>query len=149
MKIEKEYDNIFRFALYHLGCKEDAEDVTQETFLRYIEHTEYHRIGNERRILYTIARNLCTDFHRRSGTVPLTEENLPANSGNMVDDVAIRLAMSALPEEDREIVILRYVNDETVSSIAAVYGISRFKMGRRIREITERLKRELGKEGVK
>lgn len=32
MKIEKEYDNIFRYVFYRVNCREEAEDITQETF---------------------------------------------------------------------------------------------------------------------
>ncbi|MCM1133425.1 MAG: sigma-70 family RNA polymerase sigma factor [Ruminococcus flavefaciens] len=141
MKIEKEYDNIFRYALYHTGNKEDAEDITQEAFLKYLEHTEYHQKGNERQILYTIARNLCINLYRRNKPDSLDEE---VNSGeNVAEKVALRLAMEKLSDEEREIIILRLVNDENISVIAKLFNTSRFTMSRRINNIIKKLKNEL------
>lgn len=148
MKIEKEYDNIFRYVLYHVGNKEDAEDITQETFLKYLEHEEYHHKGNERQIMYTIARNLCIDLYRKNKPVPLDDNHVP-DSSNVLTDVSVRIAMSRLSDEEREIIIMRLVNDENINVIAKIFGVSRFAMGRRINEIIKKLKNELRKEDVK
>lgn len=148
MKIEKEYDNIFRYVLYHVGNKEDAEDITQETFLKYLEHEEYHHKGNERQIMYTIARNLCIDLYRKNKPVPLDDNPVP-DSSNVLTDVSVRIAMSRLSDEEREIIIMRLVNDENINVIAKIFGVSRFAMGRRINEIIKKLKNELRKEDVK
>lgn len=141
MNIEKEYDDIFRYALYHTGNRHDAEDVTQEAYLKYLEHKEYHKQGKERQILYTIVRNLCIDLHRKTKAVPL--ENDVESEENITDNVALRLAMSKLSDEDREIIILRLVNDENISVIAQLFGTSRFTMSRRINSIIKQLKSEL------
>ena len=144
MKIEKEYDNIFRYALYHTKNKEDAEDITQEAFLKYLQHKEYHNKGNERQILYTIVRNLCIDLHRKIKPAPLDESM--KSDDDVFSDVALRVAMSELSEEEREIIILRYVNDENISVIAKLFGTSRFTMSRRINSIIKKLKNALREE---
>lgn len=149
MKIEKEYDNIFRYVLYHVGNREDAEDITQEAFLKYLEHEEYHNKGSERQILYTIARNLCIDLHRKDKPVPLEEDTKGLENNSVMTDVSVRIAMSRLSEEEREIIIMRLVNDENISVIAKIFGVSRFAMGRRINEIIKKLKSELRKEDIK
>lgn len=148
MKIEKEYDNIFRYVLYHVGNKEDAEDITQEVFLKYLEHKEYHHKGNERQIMYTIARNLCIDLYRKNKPVPLDDNPVP-DSSNVLIDVSVRIAMSRLSDEEREIIFMRLVNDENINVIAKIFGVSRFVMGRRINEIIKKLKNELRKEDIK
>lgn len=148
MKIEKEYDNIFRYVLYHVGNKEDAEDITQEVFLKYLEHKEYHHKGNERQIMYTIARNLFIDLYRKNKPVPLDDKPVPDGS-NVLIDVSVRIAMSRLSDEEREIIIMRLVNDENINVIAKIFGVSRFAMSRRINEIIKKLKNELRKEDIK
>lgn len=142
MKIEKEYDNIFRYALYHTNCREDAEDITQETFLRYISHTEYHKKGNERQVLYTIARNLCIDAYRKPQTEAI-DEFTASDSSDVEQETAVRLAMQKLSDTDREIIILRLVNGEKISVIGGIFGMSRFAVSRRIKDIIRRLKEEL------
>ena len=46
-----------------------------------------------------------------------------------------------MPQEDRELVVLRYINDVPVSVLAELYGMSRFKMGRRIKCILDALRK--------
>lgn len=139
MNIEKEYDNIFRYALCHTGNRHDAEDITQEAYLRYLQHKEYHN-GKERQILYTIVRNLCIDLHRKPKSAP--EEDIPSDE-NVPEKVALRIAMEKLSDEDREIIILRFVNDEKIADIARLFDTSRFTMSRRIKDIVSHLKNEL------
>ncbi|MDE6775767.1 MAG: RNA polymerase sigma factor [Ruminococcus sp.] len=145
MKIEKEYDNIFRYVLYRTGNRYDAEDITQETFLKYIEHTEYHGRGNERQLLYTIARNLCID-RRRKETTEILPDDAQDRNDDIIRKIAVRQAMEHLLPEEREIIIMRLVNGENISVIAKIFNTSRFTMSRRIKAITEKLKKELGKE---
>ena len=146
MKVQEEYTRLFHYCLYRLGSREDAEDAVQETFLRYLQHPEYHLPGGERKCLYTIARNICTDMNRKTPTVPLNEELTRNPSDNITENVALRLAMEKLTEEEREIIILRLVNGEPIYVIAGLFGVSRFTMSRRIKSIQRPPKDMLGKE---
>lgn len=60
--VEKYYDDIFRFCTFQSGSREDAYDLTQETFLRFIRYVEGYRYRNLKGYLLTIAMNLCRDF---------------------------------------------------------------------------------------
>lgn len=61
---EKYYDDIFRFCAYQTGSREDAYDLTQETFLRFIRYVESYQSKNLKGYLLTIAMNLCRNYHR-------------------------------------------------------------------------------------
>lgn len=61
---EKYYDDIFRFCAYQTGSREDAYDLTQETFLRFIRYVESYQSRNLKGYLLTIAMNLCRNYHR-------------------------------------------------------------------------------------
>ena len=141
MKIETEYNRIFHYCLYWLHHKEDAEDVTQETFLRYLQHPEYE--SHARQYLYKIARNLCIDKLRKIPPDSFDEEHVLTQTFGTPERVALKMAMDELPDEDREIIILRYVNGEKISLIAGMFGVSRFVMSKRIRRITQALKEKL------
>ena len=65
--VEKYYDDIFRFCAFQSGSREDAGDLTQETFLRFIRYVEGYHYRNLKGYLLTIAMNLCRDH--------LTEES--------------------------------------------------------------------------
>ena len=66
MNLSQQYDKIYRYCFFHTRCQELAEDLTQETFLRYYQHPQYQSTGKELQYLYVIARNLCIDTYRIS-----------------------------------------------------------------------------------
>lgn len=145
MLIEDEYRGLYRYCLYRLHSQEDAEDAVQETFLRYLQRPDY-RGRHEREYLYTIARNLCTDRLRERQSLPLDEaERLPSGQ-DVALQAELRAALDALSEDDREIALLRFLSGEKIGVIAGMYGVSRFAMSRRIKDIQNRLKAFL-KEG--
>ena len=53
--------------------------------------------------------------------------------------VQINAIMEKLSEEDREIIVLRFVNEEPISYICKVTGLSRFALYRRIKTIKKQL----------
>lgn len=56
--------------------------------------------------------------------------------------------MRKLSTEDREIIMLRYINEVPVGTLSKMYSVSRFSMSRRISRILAELKKDLNeKEG--
>lgn len=147
MKLETEYTHIFHYCLYHLGNKEDAEDATQETFLRYLQHPEYQ--GNyERQYLYTIAKNLCIDMLKKNKSDIFHEEITPSNEIDIPTKTALKIALSELTEQEQEMIILRFVNRENLTVIAKIFNVSRFTVSRKLNAITKKLKNKLREEQV-
>ena len=149
MDIELFYDKIFRYCYYRTGDKTTAEDLTQETFLRFLNSDS----RMPERYLYTIAKNLCIDEYRKTRPILTDEAGSeadeipgPDETESMVDRMTILNAMEQMPEEEREVLILRYVNDESVSDICVLTGLSRFAVYRRCKEAANRMKELLGKE---
>lgn len=62
----KYYDDIYYFCCYQTGSREDAYDLAQETFLRFIRCVEKYRYQNLKGYLLTIAMNLCRDYMRKT-----------------------------------------------------------------------------------
>ncbi|MDE6219965.1 MAG: RNA polymerase subunit sigma-24, partial [Lachnospiraceae bacterium] len=65
MDIEEQYDKIYQYCYFRLRSRQAAEDITQETFLRYLEKYQCTAAKKALNCLYTIARNLCVDEYRR------------------------------------------------------------------------------------
>ena len=42
MDIEEQYDKIYRYCYFKLSNQQLAEDITQETFLRFLESNTYY-----------------------------------------------------------------------------------------------------------
>ena len=109
MNLSQQYDKIYRYCFFHTRCQELAEDLTQETFLRYYQHPQYQSTGKELQYLYVIARNLCIDTYRKPSAEPLSEENMPVVSvqdDDFITHVALRNALSELTAEERELILL-------------------------------------------
>ena len=147
MNLEQAYDKIYRDAYFKLHDQTAAEDITQETFLRYLSRGN-HRGGFEMPYLYTITKNLCVDEFRKAKWDPIPESNEenyaydPTDS--MMDILVVREALSKLDEMDREILLLRFANEESVGTISKLYHCSRFTVYRRIKKAKDEMKHLLG-----
>ena len=83
MNSEDQYDKIFRYLYFHLHDKHAAEDLTQETFLRFLKSRTYRDENRQLQYLYTIARNLCRQYYR-DRTITYTreeQEDTPVSEG--------------------------------------------------------------------
>ena len=150
MDIEVYYDKIYRYIFYKVNNKALAEDLTQETFYKFLKS----ECEEPERFLYTIARNLCIDEYRRIKPVSTEDEEALAVSTEdeealavttefedaLVERTAVKEALDKLSEDDRELVILRLVNDEPIGEIAKMYGMSRFAVTRRLNKAKSTLK---------
>lgn len=144
---DEQYDKIYRYCYFKVQNRELAEDITQETFLRFFESTGYVNRGQSLQYLYTIARHLCVDEYRRQKPEALNDEIADSYSEDMIlTQISIQKALSELEEADRELLLLRYVNEVPVSVISRLYGISRFALYRRMSKAEKNLKARLGKE---
>ncbi len=144
---EEQYDKIYRYCFFKLHHRERAEDVTQETFLRFLDSGGYEDTGRALPYLYTIARNLCTDEFRRHKAEPLTEDiPSPELEPHILTALSIKEALSGLEEMEQELLLLRYINEVPVSAIATMLGISRFAVYRRTAGALAQLRHRLRKE---
>jgi len=157
---------LFNFILRFVRDTAAAEDVTQETFLRLVKGADaYERQAKFTTWLYTIARNLCVDAarrgkHRKAASLdaPLGDEDgaatlldLMPDTGAGVDrqaqsrELAVRLrqAIEALPDEQREIFLLREVADLQFNEIANVIGCPENTVKSRMRYALEKLREAL------
>ena len=125
MDLEELYDKVYRYCYMKLRHPQAAEDITQEAFLRFLRVYEEREIRKRTAYLYTIARNLCTDFCRARQAVPLEQaEQIPSEDRDELHTVRIALeqALERLPEEERELIFLRYTNEMPVAEIAEILG---------------------------
>lgn len=138
MKIEEQYDKLFRYCYMKTRNLHVAEDITQETFLRFLNSRSYKEIGKQMPYLYTIARNLCNDYFRQNKTIEL-DENIaaPEKKNNYLEE-----ALDQLDEEEKELLFLRYTNDVSINDLAKHYKVSRFVISRRIKKALSHLKEE-------
>lgn len=141
--IEAHHDEIHRYlwrwALTSIGSdpEADAQDLTQETFLRAFKAFDRLRPGsNHRAWLYKIATNCARSAWRRSGRFPNAPEaaidTLPGSLAStpeqrMVDrgrDLILRQALAELPVKQQAAVTLRHLQGLDYQAIAVALDCS-------------------------
>lgn len=149
MDLEEQYDRIYRYCYFKIRHRELAEDITQETFLRFFEYNSEMNKDEAMRFLYTVARNLCVSEYRRRQSQSLKDEIKSTDTEDKIlVSVAVQAALMKLDASDRELLLLRYVNEVPVSVIGKLQGISRFSVRRKIMRAVKNFKRYLGKEDL-
>jgi RNA polymerase sigma factor (sigma-70 family) len=118
-----------------LGNRAEAEDVTQEALLRLWRMAPEWRQGEAQvsTWLYRVVANLCTDRLRRRGrSAPLEAAGDPADpAADVAEEMvaqaradALQAGLDALPERQRQAVVLRHIEELGNPEIAEIMGIS-------------------------
>ena len=123
--------DVYRFALWLSGDSAEAEDITSETFVRAWAHSRKIQTETIKAYLFTIARNLYLQQHRRQKRqVSLAQAAQQTYSGPQAV-VENRLALTdvlqqlqKMPESDRAALVLRVQHGLPYAEIARVLGIS-------------------------
>jgi RNA polymerase sigma-70 factor, ECF subfamily len=127
----------------------DAEDVVQEAFVRFWR--KQHGIGN-RALLYSMVRSIALDFWRRDSRRARRESDIVAESERSVQpkftiedesQQALVAAVELLPDEQREVLVMKVWNELTFAEIANVLGISQNTAASRYRYALGALKKNL------
>ncbi len=137
---------LFNVALRMLGDREDARDVTQTAFVKAWEHLASYDPSHRffswlYRIMVNESLNLIA---RRRRQVPLDAE-LPsperADRQAEADELMERLqaALLALPQESREVLVLRHFAEQSYQEIAWTLGIAEKTVKSRLFTARQRL----------
>lgn len=128
--ILREYQNrIFKYCLHILGHRQEAEDATQEIFLKvYRNLDQYHSAISFSAWLYKIAYRQCIDLIRKrkaKGFLPLFKvveraeyEDDPIGDNYFSD--AVHLSLQKLSLEERNLLMLRGVEQKPFSEISEI-----------------------------
>ena len=63
-----------------------------------------------------------------------------------METVVLKQALETLTERERELVLLRYVNEVPITDMANIYQVSRFALYRELKKALKQLKRRLSNE---
>lgn len=145
--IRQNYDEIYKYCYRKIGNPPDAEDLTQETFLRFVKNLDsYTDKGKPLALLYTIARNLCINKSKQQDMLSLDmAENMKAESKTkeVENKVMLEQYLCTLSKEQQEILLLRYGQDLPINEIAEITGLSRFAVMYRIKTALSLLNKKM------
>ncbi|MCR4907837.1 MAG: sigma-70 family RNA polymerase sigma factor [Lachnospiraceae bacterium] len=146
---EAYYDRVFNFVYMRLLHREDAEDVTEDTFMKAM--AAYYRNDTSKASdltwLCTIARNCMTDHIRKSrkhkiisfdGTWDIGEEDRELE--RLTDDTQRRVyrIFKELTPEERELLSMRYQMDMEYSEIGKALGIEPKTAAKRVERLLKK-----------
>ncbi|KKP97485.1 MAG: RNA polymerase, sigma-24 subunit, ECF subfamily [Parcubacteria group bacterium GW2011_GWE2_37_8] len=123
-------NQIFRFIYLKTSSKEIAEDLTQDCFLSTVKYLKDKEVRNIRAFLFRTARNKVIDYYRIRNRIIYSDELVLANEKiSSRDDIAIKQdarmiieKLNLLGEEDKEILMMRYIEDMNIKEIAEALG---------------------------
>jgi RNA polymerase sigma-70 factor (ECF subfamily) len=128
-------DRVFRYLLARLSDAETAEEVTSQVFLRLIEKINMYRIAPKDNVpifsawLYRMSYNKMIDVlrtHKRANLVDLEfAEQMPSshsveNIHNRLDSEAILQKLQYLNDQQREVLVLRFMEELSIAETAQV-----------------------------
>ena len=103
--VQKYYPDILRYCAFHSASRQDAEDLTQESFLSAYLHRESIPPGYERQWLCRVAANKAKDYlqsaYQRHTLLP-GEEHIPPGLSPPAEETALRRAAA---EEIRDLIL--------------------------------------------
>ena len=151
-------DRVYGYAFYQLGDHHDAEDATERIFLAALRALPGFRDRGStfRAWLFRIAHNTVANTHRsrsRRPAEPMPDgferpapDADPARLVAMADELRIvRRAIDQMPDDRRQVILLRFVDELSTAEIAEVLdrspGAVRVLLHRSLRDLAARLGR--------
>lgn len=123
----------------YIGCMvgnmNDAEDMSQDVFMRLLDYKQLLSVCTIRSFLYTITRNMIVDYYRDSYRKKNYNAYVMKHEGNLTEDMessilyADILAMEnklvdSLPSQRRKIYIMSRYENKSISNIASELRLS-------------------------
>lgn len=162
MMTEKEFNhtilplakNIYSFALNMIGNPDDSADITQDVMVKlWISRNELKHVDSPKAWALTITRNLCLDWLKKQK--PTYDEQEVIRNGGCARDIlqqleaqetaqVVRQIIDTLPDNQREVMILREIEELEYEEIAQITGLTtnhiRVLLSRGRAEVKEKLK---------
>lgn len=140
--VNRHKDRIYTYIFMFVRDSYLAEDLLQETFIKVIDKLRTGKYQEQNKFLPWISRvayNLCVDYYRREKRLPkvITRDGfdifsvLKFSDGSIEDKMIedqtvakVRSLIDQLPEEQKEVLILRHYSDMSFKEISELTGVS-------------------------
>lgn len=156
---ETHKDRVYSIALRYAGDAAAAMDIAQETFLKLLSNIgQFRGEANFESWLYRLVVNACLDYHRRKRRfLPMLDNAMEEvldvfrapDEGALQDllreeqEERVQQVVAQLPEEQKMVVVLRYVEGLSYEEIADLLGCRRGTVASRLNRAHKALERRL------
>ncbi len=147
---------VYRYIYTRVSRTEQAEDLTQEVFVKALANIHSFRFENKpfASWLFTIAHNLVIDYYRQSSRKPSVAIE-DWDSGDADDPVtaieqdqeisAVKRAIEGLPAREKEVISLRFGTELSITETARITGTSEGSVKKLQHEAIVKLRRQIEK----
>jgi len=146
-------DKVFAYIKNHVNSPEDAEDLCADVFVKVYDKLDTFDESKARisTWIYSITSNTVIDFYRTNHIHSEIPEDLSDTKSSIEEEVLTQESLSELaaallklPEEQRDIIVLRYYKGLTLQEVAKTMNLSYGITKLRHREALGRLQGYLG-----
>ncbi|RCW64879.1 RNA polymerase sigma factor SigX [Saliterribacillus persicus] len=143
---DKYHTDLYQFIFYMVKNKENTEDIVQEVYVKVLEsYQTFKGDSSEKTWLFSIARHVTIDFFRKQQRKKKRildffnwsekGESIPASQA-LPEEIAIQneelkqvfLALDDCTEDQRSVIILRYIQSFSIKETASVLGWTESKV---------------------
>lgn len=152
-------DSVFRYILLMVRDHQQAEDLTQETFIKaFRSYDSFERKANPKTWLFRIAHNVTIDFIRKQKPLELLKELvLLGKSANAAPEGFVEIkenstelydALGQLKAPYREVIVLRKIREFSIQETGEILSWSESKVKNTLSRALSALEKQLNKEGI-
>ncbi|GKW45898.1 RNA polymerase sigma factor [Planococcus sp. NCCP-2050] len=152
-------DPVFRYILLMVRDHQQAEDLTQETFIKaFRSYDSFERKANPKTWLFRIAHNVTIDFIRKQKPLELLKELvLLGKSANAAPEGIVEIkenstelydALGQLKAPYREVIVLRKIREFSIQETGEILSWSESKVKNTLSRALSALEKQLNKEGI-
>ncbi|MCM1171090.1 MAG: RNA polymerase sigma factor [Clostridium sp.] len=145
--VNKYADDLFKIAFRYVCNRNDAEDIVQETFLKYLKHykelqSEEHRKYWLMRVTINKSRDLLKSFWHKNIT-ELEDKYISKDVG----DSTVLHYVNCLKADDKIVIQLYYLDGYSIKEIAQILKKNESTIGNRLARARNKLKKMMEDDG--
>lgn len=124
--MDKYSDMIYRIAINQMKTKEDADDIFQEVFIKWMQHREeFQNERHEKAWLIRVTINQCksvltSSWKKKNVEFSEEMENTLSYTDEIEEESEIVTTMKKLPEKYRAVIHLFYYEDYSIAEISEI-----------------------------
>ncbi len=153
---EKYANDVLRVSYFYLGDRQQAEDVTQDVFVRLLTHAPELEAGREKAWLLKVALNRCRDLWRGSwvkrvvlGSPAMELTPAPDQMDDRLEKQELMAAIRRLPADFRDVILLHYYQGYGISEMAELLRVPEGTISSRLSRGRKKLEEILKESGAR